>query len=279
MINEGRPFLYSEHAALGMTKTGMRRAVADGEVVHLIARVYADAGADDTRELRIAAASLVVPAHAVLCDETAAWVWGLDVHRPTDRHRFEPKWVVPHGTSRARLDGVTCRQALLDDADIVEVNGLRVTTPLRATADLLRKQWRPYALASADAMAHAGLVRPMDVRAYLAELKGYRGIRQARVLARYIEPKAASPGESWTRLRLVDAGFPVPRAQVEIVDAAGGLRYLDLAYVKRRVAIEFDGRQFHTSDGDLQQDEHRHELVVPDRPGSLRRTLRQGQRV
>jgi hypothetical protein len=139
---------------------------------------------------------------------------------------------------------------------------MRATTPLRTTADLLRKQWRPYALASTDAMANAGLVRPMDVRAYLADLKGYRGIRQARVLARYIEPKAASPGESWTRLRLIDAGFPVPRAQVEVIDAAGLLRYLDLAYVKRRVAVEFDGREFHTSDDDLGHDHDRHELVV-----------------
>jgi hypothetical protein len=97
MINDGQPFLYSGHAALGMTKTAMREAVAAGEIVRLIDRVYADARADDTRELRTAATCLAVPAHAVLCDESAAWIWGVDANRPGDRHRFEPKWVVPHG--------------------------------------------------------------------------------------------------------------------------------------------------------------------------------------
>ena len=145
--------------------------------------------------------------------------------------------------------------------DVVELDGLRVTTPLRTTSDLLRTQWRPYAMASADAMAHAGLVVPAEVRDYVARLKGYRGIRQARVLAGYIEPKAASQGESWTRLRLIDAGFPVPSAQVEVIDASGRVRYLDLAYVRRRIAIEYDGRQFHTADGDVVHDEDRRELV------------------
>jgi hypothetical protein len=261
MLNDGRPFLYRDHTALGLSRTEFRHAVADGDVVRTIDRVYVDARADDTRELRIASARLAVPAHAVVCDETAAWVWGVDAHRPGDRHRFDPRWVVPHGQSRSRLTGVDCRQALMDDSDVDEVGQLRVTTPIRTTSDLLRKQWRPYALASADAMAHAGLIRPMDVREYLTALKGYRGIRQARVLARYIEPKAASPGESWTRLRLIDAGFPTPKAQLEVTDAEGLTRYLDLAYRRRKIGVEYDGREFHTGDPDLEHDEERRRLI------------------
>lgn len=262
LINDGQPFLHRDHAALGMSRSQFKAAVRDGDIVRMIDRVYIDARIQDSRETRVLAARLVVPPHAVVCDETAAWIWGVDTYRPSDRHRFKPQWVVPHGESRTRLEGVSCRQALLNDEDVFDVGGLRVTGPVRTTSDLLRKQWRPYALASADAMAHAGLVRPMDVRSYLAGLKGYRGIRQARVLARYIDPLAASQGESWMRLRLIDAGFPIPKAQVEVVDAAGLTRFLDLAYRQRKIAIEYDGREFHTADVDQEHDDGRRRLLI-----------------
>lgn len=262
LINGGRPFLYREHTDIGLSRAQFRAAISNSDVVRMLDRVYVDARVEETRELRIQAARLVVPDHAVVCDETAAWIWGVDVFRPSDRHRFDPKWVVPHGESRTRLEGVSCRQALLANTDVVDVGGLRVTSPVRTTSDLLRKQWRPYALAAADAMAHAGLVRPMDVRNYLTGLKGYRGIRQARVLARYIDPSAQSQGESWMRLRLIDAGFPIPKSQVEVVDAAGSTRFLDLAYRRQKIAIEYDGREFHTADDDLEHDLGRRRLLV-----------------
>jgi hypothetical protein len=262
LINDGAPFLFRDHTDVGLRRGQLRDAVRDGDIVRVVDRVYADARVEDSRELRVAAARLVVPQHAVVCDETAAWIWGVDAYKPSDRHRFVPQWVVPHGQSRTRLEGVNCRQALLSDDDIVDVGGLLTTHPVRTTSDMLRKQWRPYALASADAMAHAGLVRPMDVREYVARLKGYRGIRQARVLARYIEPKAQSQGESWSRLRLMDAGFPRPVAQYELEDAAGLTRFLDLAYVRRKIAVEYDGRQFHTSDQDDVHDEERRLLLI-----------------
>jgi very-short-patch-repair endonuclease len=64
------------------------------------------------------------------------------------------------------------------------------------------------------------------------------------------------------RLRLIDAGFPIPAAQVEVIDAAGSTRFLDLAYRHRKIAIEYDGREFHTADADQDQDAGRHRLLV-----------------
>lgn len=261
LLNDGAPFLHADHRGVGMDRRAFRAAVSSGDVVRVFDRVYRDTRVEDTRETRVAAAKLAVPEHAVLSDETAAWIWGVDAHKPSDRHRLSPRWVVPHGGGRSRIEGIDCRQALLDEHDVVEVDSLRVTSPIRTTADLLRKQYRPHALAAADAMAGAGAIRAMDVRDYLTGLKGYRGIRQARVLARYIEPRSASPGESWTRLRVIDAGFPVPEAQLEVIDAAGQRRFLDLAYRRRRVAVEFDGRQFHTADDHALHDDHRRTMI------------------
>lgn len=261
LINDGEPFRHLEHEDVGLSRRDLREAMTCGSLVRVFDRVYRDALAPDSPRARVAAARLVVPEHAVASDETAAWLWGVDAHRPSDRHRATPRWVVPHGSSRSRLEGIDCRQALLTPDDVVEVDGLAVTRPVRTAADLLRKQYRPHALASADALARVGAINPMEVRAYLADLKGYRGIRQARVLAQYIDPKAASAGESWLRLRIIDAGFPRPESQLEVVDAAGVRRYLDLGYRHRKVGIEYDGRQFHTVDPDVVHDEGRRHQI------------------
>jgi hypothetical protein len=257
ILHQGQPFLHRDLEEVGLSRADLRSALACGDVVRVFDRVYQAADTADTLESRVAAAKLAVPQHAVISDETAAWIWGADVHRPSERHRFVPHWVVPHGESRSRVDGISCRQALLSPDDVVEVDGLAVTRPVRTAADLLRKQYRPHALASADALARVGAIRAMDVRAYLVDLKGYRGIRQARVLAQYIDAGAASPGESWTRLRMIDAGFPKPQTQLEVVDAAGVRRYLDLAYARRRIGVEYDGRGFHPAPGDVVHDADR----------------------
>ena len=97
---------------------------------------------------------------------------------------------------------------------------------------------------------------------FVARLKGYRGIRQARNLALLIEPLAASPGESWTRLRIIDAGFAIPASQHEVVDRDGNTRFLDLAYPKLRIGIEFDGAEFHTAGFDQDHDRYRRDLIT-----------------
>ncbi len=143
----------------------------------------------------------------------------------------------------------------------MEVDGIVVTTPLRTTTDLLRKLWRPYALAAADGMAHAGLVEVPEVVEAVGRLKGFPGIVQARSLAHLIEPLAQSAGESWQRLRLLDAGFPRPTAQHPVRMPDGSFRYLDLAYPHLLVASEYDGREFHTMAADAEHDELRRALL------------------
>ncbi|CAN5141173.1 DUF559 domain-containing protein [soil metagenome] len=261
LLLSGEPFLARHASDDGLSPSRLRSALADGRVRRLLDRVYVDALAPDTRELRIRAVKLVAPAHAVVCDETATWVLGVDTYKPSDRHKLVPSLVVPHGTSRLRVDDAACRQAIVRESDIMEIDGLRITTALRTTSDLLRKQWRPFAMASADAMAHAGLVVQADVWDFVCELRGFRGAPQARNLASMIEYLAQSRGESWTRLRLMDAGFPRPEAQCPWIDAAGDQRYLDLAYKARMVAMEFDGQMYHSADNDRESDSKRRMLL------------------
>jgi hypothetical protein len=91
----------------------------------------------------------------------------------------------------------------------------------------------------------------------LAELPRYfrrRGVVQLRQLVPLADPRAESPGESWVRISIVDAGLPAPEPQCSVHDEYGEPVFrLDLAYPLSKVSIEYDGREYHQS---LQRREH-----------------------
>lgn len=261
LLNDGAPFLSAFHANLGMTRTQLYYAVSHRRVRRMFRNVFVDARATDSRLLRAAAIALVAPPYAVVCGEWAAWLWGVDVFPPGRRHNLVPSVLVPHHYGRVRFPGVECREAHIRRSDRTMLGGITVTTPLRTTTDLMRHQRRPHAMASTDAMARCGLVTVDELWDVLPWLKGYPGVRQARSMAMLADPAAASAGESWTRLRVVDAGFAIPTSQLEVVDTDGVLRYLDLAYPELQIAVEYDGRGFHTGVSDQIHDDFRRDQL------------------
>jgi hypothetical protein len=119
------------------------------------------------------------------------------------------------------------------------------------------------ALASADAFTHQGMVRLDDVAAVLARFPGERHVAQARRLLAMCEPLTESFGESWLRLRLLEAGFPRPEAQIWVADRDGvAVHRLDLGYRKKRLGIEYDGERFHSSEPDRRHDERRRDRLA-----------------
>ena len=106
-------------------------------------------------------------------------------------------------------------------------------------------------------MAHAGWVTRPELMERIGRLRGYPGIIQARRLAHLVDPAIEWPGESWAKLRLVEAGCPIPRAQVRVVDKGRRTAYLDLGYEDAKVGCEYDGREVHTLDEDVARDRDR----------------------
>lgn len=262
LINDGKPFRVCDHADLAMTDKELLAAVRYRLVRRLFRGVYVDASIPDSRELRLSGIKLVAPPHAVICNSSASWVYGVDTFRPSDRYRLTPSFVIPHGASRLRRWDVDCREAYIDPSDVTEMGSMLITTPVRTAADLLRQLYRPYALAAADGLVRAELVSVDEVRAYLRRLGGFPGIVQARELVTMVDPRAESPGESWTRLRLIDAGFPRPQSQIVIADHRGHeLWRLDMGYEGRRIAVEYDGAEFHTSTEDRRHDSERRDVI------------------
>lgn len=61
---------------------------------------------------------------------------------------------------------------------------------------------------------------------------------------------------------MVDAGFPRPEPQILVTDEHGVVVYrLDMGWRDKRVAVEYDGVEFHSEEDDVAHDEQRREVL------------------
>ena len=257
-----RPFHLSEIADLGLSRSQLDGLVAVGGVRRVQSAVYCRADLPDTFDLRVQCAALVLPEHAVLCDRSAAWLWGVQCFDLVE-HEFLPQLEVVSigGNDRVRRSKVYGGKRDLRDDEICEVDGIRVTTPLRTACDLACLHGRNTALAIFDAFRREHGLTCADYERMLLRFRGRRGVKQARELAPYAVASSESFAESWTRMVVIDAGLRAPTPQVWVHLPGFGWVRLDLAYAHLRIAIEYDGEEHHSSDADRAHDEKRREAL------------------
>ena len=255
----GRPFTRAEAVACGIDLPPLLR---HGQIRRLVQGVYVDAGVPDSLELRAAALTRVLPPDAVICRQTAAWLYGVDTAALADRVVLPLlDFVRPAGRGAVRTHGTSGYSQTLLDGDVTTVAGLRVTSPVATAVHLARHLRRPFALSALDAMANAGLVSVYDVRDAVRRYPHHPHIVQARELAALMDRRTESPGESWLRLRLVDAGFGVFEPQISV-----GQYRVDLAFPHplrdgRRLAVEYDSEMWHGTVRRRQRDEVRASII------------------
>jgi putative AbiEi antitoxin of type IV toxin-antitoxin system len=273
MIFDGRPFTRADALAAGWTDSRLSKLVRDGLIRRLMQGVYVDALAPDA-----AALSLVAPSDAVICRRSAAWLYGIDTLALREHTEIPTvDCVRPYGRRATRLGPSGTHSQTLRPGDVTTVLGLRVTSPVATAVHLARHLDRPFALSGVDAMLHAGLVELDELKAAVKSFAHHPGIVQARDIARYAEPLTESPGESWLRLRMLDAGFPRPQAQVVV----HGKFRLDLGFPEpgpdgMRVGLEYDSDLWHSGHAaDLRDSSRRAELrplgwhILPVRRGDV----------
>jgi very-short-patch-repair endonuclease len=108
-----------------------------------------------------------------------------------------------------------------------------------------------------DALARRHCFTATDLTRQVSRYRRRRGVVQLRELAPLVRREAESLRESWVRLALLDFGLPEPELQWWVtIDGVPTYR-LDLAYPHARIAIEYDGREHHTSPADRARDEQR----------------------
>lgn len=262
LLFNGSPFTRAHAKAVGWTASYLRSRLKAGLIRHVLRTVYVDVVVPDSLALRAEALCLVTPKDAVVCRQTAAWLYGIDtlaldttdglppveLLRPADREHVHRAWSIGHSQT-------------VHPGDVTVHRGLRVTTPVATAVHLARHLRRPFALSAVDAMLHAGLVNRAELLDAVKRYPGHPGIKQARELVWFSDPLTESPGESWLRLRLLDAGFPRPQAQVRVTTAVGERR-IDLGYPDRlyrglHPGLEYDSDQWHTGKAALRRDESR----------------------
>lgn len=132
----GWPFLYFADEALSLAELSAARL--DGDLVD-VGEAFMPADAVETPQLRAASVRPVIPEALALTRTSAAWVHGALADPPT-RHwvqRVGRRRIHPVIDSRLRYSD----QPL--DPDVVDtVSGIRVTTPARTLADLVRDMCR-----------------------------------------------------------------------------------------------------------------------------------------
>jgi hypothetical protein len=149
---------------------------------------------------------------------------------------------IPDPIGTRRRAGVLVGRTALPIEEIVFRRGLPITSPLRTVADLGGRDTLTEGVVAADTFLHAGLVSVENLRRYVTEHPGVKGIARLRRVVELVEPRAESAMETRLRMLLVLAGLPPPDVQVSLHDDRG--RFLgrpDLLYSKQRLAIEYDG--------------------------------------
>lgn len=149
---------------------------------------------------------------------------------------------VPYGCGVSARAGVRIRHGILSTQDIVERQGVPVTSPLRTAFDLARHQCLVEAVVAVDKALHGRLLDLAEFRWYVATHPGSKWISQARRVADLAEPATESAMETRLRMVLIGAGLPRPQAQVGLYDDQKRfLARTDLYYADQRLALEYDG--------------------------------------
>lgn len=229
-----------------MGQRAVRQALASGILAQPWRGVVLHAADSLKLAARAEAALLAVAQPAVLSGATSVALHGISVAEGTDIHV-----TVPYERRVKSKPGLVVHQGIYAPADVVELDGLAVFSLDRALADFLCDGDKRTAFAALDeAMRglppdHCRKLRE-NVRDRVVDRRDKRGIHRALVLLDLATGKAESPPESILRLIVVEAGFPVPDAQHEIMTIDGRRLYvLDMAWPARRIALEYDGFAAH----------------------------------
>jgi hypothetical protein len=204
------PFRPTTAAEVGVDRAALDRMLRAGVLRRVLRGVYADATLPDTTELRAAALALVVGG-GVVVDRTAGWLHGLHLEAGVTTPLDAGLDVVGRARGRARHFGSSRR---LSGYDLVEVGGVRATTPVRTALDLTRLLARERGLAVLDAALRLGWGDHGTLVAGLATVGRLPGWGRARELVGLADGRARTAVATVLRLRWLDAGLPPPALHV-----------------------------------------------------------------
>lgn len=255
-----RPFTTAEaRTEAGLTYVDLRRLVEQGFLRKLVRGVYVASQVPDTTALRCQALGLVVPEDAVICDRHAGWLHRAEmVLAPNEHINAAPISVFLPPGRRLRNDLADSGERQLLPRDVVEIGGVRVTTPIRTAWDLGRQRWAERSLAALDQMLRLGVFSREELLDGVGRFKGMRWVTRLKAMAPLADGRAESPPESVVRLHWIRLELPAVEPQLVVLTAEGlFVARLDLGNRPTYYGAEYDGDEWHSSPDQLQHDRTR----------------------
>ncbi len=255
---------WAQARQLGASPQEIRHQVGVGAWQRAHEGVYIIAGTRETYEQRLVAGCLAVGLEAAGSHRSAATIHGLLTYKDppieitTNRHRSPER------------DGVVVhRLADLHGRWIDDVEGVRVTTVARTLVDLGAVASPRTVEAALDRAAGRRLVTYREVRDAMVAVarKGRIGVGTIRQLLETRVGQAHPPGVLEARMTslLLNAGLPAAEPEFIVRDRNGGfMAVVDFAYPDRRLAIEVDGYEFHSSPVAFDDGHARDRLLVAE---------------
>ena len=242
---DGLVFLRREALAQGFTDRHIAQLVKSGEWcrvrrgAYVAGDVWRSLGDADRARLLSRAALRAADPSTVLTHVSAALEWGAPVWGLSLELVHTSR---PATASGRREAGIVHHRGLLPPEHITQVDGVRLTTPLRCAVELAAIASVEQALVSVNALMHAGLVEPQAFAALAHELRHWPGTLGINLVSRLADPRLESPGESRTAYFIWSHHLPKPVPQYEVHDEVGRfVARLDFAWPEHGVFLEFDG--------------------------------------
>lgn len=219
------------------------------------------------------AAGVYRAAGAPSTDETPAWFAVLSSGSPLSYLSAAIWWEMPvpydgllHITrsDRRRLDwpaGVRVHRVQLTQSAVTTRRGMPVTTRAETLLDCIGWLGFGDAAALADRAIQQRWLAVADVRQRLEDQPGRWGNKQVRALLPQIGDGAAAESERRLHRLLRAAGIHGWTPNLGVV--MDGQRFeIDVAFVGLRLAIEVDGRRYHSADARFQADRTKQNALI-----------------
>ncbi|WP_154794652.1 hypothetical protein [Occultella kanbiaonis] len=251
---------YGAKDLAALRRTGDYTNVRRGAIVRASEAKQTWARADHLSLARCVAVAAELTCSFAFSHESAVLIHGGWIDHPTDVVHISqtntPR-VLRHSDIRRH------HASDLTPADVVEVNGLPVTSLERTALDCALSLRPRRALVAVDSLLRLrikpsrerkddfrdGIARA--IRDLLAELENRpvrRGLKGAREIIRHADPLSESAGESWLRWIALAFGLPRPQTQLRVVTDAGP-KWVDMGWMVEgddvdfvRLGAEYDGR-------------------------------------
>jgi Transcriptional regulator, AbiEi antitoxin len=231
-------FSRADARACGWSDAALTRAVRSGRVLRLKHDQFtAPANRDDPRVAAAAAARSC--RYSVVSHRSAALIHNLPLlHPPPARPDLT---ITPRATGD--VSGALLHRATLQPEDVIEVDGVAVTTVARTLIDIGRSTSTAAAVVTIDAALHRRLADAQDLEEIIRACRHWPRIRRARLAVALADPRAESPLESFSRLVLRWLKLPPPDLQPSVYDETGAfVGRADFYWDQFGVVGEADGR-------------------------------------